>query len=175
MKALPYFQGTGRRKTSIARVRLVPGEGAVVVNGKPLDDYFARDGAAALTKSGERSAAIGLLRQAIVLDPRDLSTHRRLAAALALAGDPDAAVQEYARFIRDLRDSGEADRAKKEVVYAKGQLRGVTGVSTLDSIADGQPPVAATPDESEEAAEEAPSVLRECRVHQVRAVCPMRM
>ena len=110
-----------------------------------------RDGAAALTKSGERSAAIGLLRQAIVLDPRDLSTHRRLAAALALAGDPDAAVQEYARFIRDLRDSGEADRAKKEVVYAKGQLRGVTGVSTLDSIADGQPPVAATPDESEEA------------------------
>src|SRR2546426_1013304 len=48
-----------------------------------------RDGAAALTKSGERSAAIGLLRQAIVLDPRDLSTHRRLAAALALAGDSD--------------------------------------------------------------------------------------
>ncbi|HEY7624762.1 MAG TPA: 30S ribosomal protein S9 [Candidatus Limnocylindria bacterium] len=45
MKAAPYFQGTGRRKTSIARVRLVPGEGAVVVNGKPLDDYFARDGA----------------------------------------------------------------------------------------------------------------------------------
>src|SRR5207245_5882374 len=45
MKTLPFFQGTGRRKTSIARVRLVPGEGAVVVNGKPLDDYFARDGA----------------------------------------------------------------------------------------------------------------------------------
>ncbi|TMC80008.1 MAG: 30S ribosomal protein S9 [Chloroflexi bacterium] len=45
MKSAPYFQGTGRRKTSIARVRLVPGEGAVVVNGKPLDDYFARDGA----------------------------------------------------------------------------------------------------------------------------------
>ena len=45
MKAAPYFQGTGRRKTSIARVRLVPGEGAVVVNGKPLDEYFARNGA----------------------------------------------------------------------------------------------------------------------------------
>ena len=38
MKTLPYFQGTGRRKTSIARVRLVPGEGAVVVNGNDL--YF---------------------------------------------------------------------------------------------------------------------------------------
>jgi len=44
MKSLAYFQGTGRRKTSIARVRLVPGEGTVVVNGKPLDDYFGREG-----------------------------------------------------------------------------------------------------------------------------------
>ena len=44
MKNAAFFQGTGRRKTSIARVRLVPGEGTVVVNGKPLDDYFGRDG-----------------------------------------------------------------------------------------------------------------------------------
>jgi small subunit ribosomal protein S9 len=46
MKAAAYFQGTGRRKTSVARVRLVPGEGTVVVNGKPLDEYFGREGAA---------------------------------------------------------------------------------------------------------------------------------
>ena len=45
MNNTAYFQGTGRRKTSIARVRLVPGEGTVVVNGKPLDDYFGLDGA----------------------------------------------------------------------------------------------------------------------------------
>ena len=45
MKNAAYFQGTGRRKTAIARVRLVPGEGTVVVNGKPLDEYFGRDGA----------------------------------------------------------------------------------------------------------------------------------
>ena len=44
MKSAAYFQGTGRRKTAIARVRLVPGEGTVVVNGKPLDEYFGRDG-----------------------------------------------------------------------------------------------------------------------------------
>src|SRR5207244_1884411 len=37
-----------------------------------------RDGAAALTKSGERPQAIGLLREAITLEPRDLATHRRL-------------------------------------------------------------------------------------------------
>jgi len=35
-----YFYGTGKRKTSIARVRLVPGSGSVIVNGKPLDEYI---------------------------------------------------------------------------------------------------------------------------------------
>ena len=45
MKNAAYFQGTGRRKRSTARVRLVPGEGTVVVNGKPLDEYFGLDGA----------------------------------------------------------------------------------------------------------------------------------
>src|SRR5256712_12046336 len=79
-----------------------------------------RDGAAALSRSGERSAAIGLLREAVALDARDLSTHRPLAPALALAGDKEAAVQEYARFIRDLRDAGDVGRAKIEVAYAMG-------------------------------------------------------
>lgn len=51
MKASPFFQGTGRRKTSIARVRLVPGDGAVIVNGKPLDEYFGRDGLAAIASA----------------------------------------------------------------------------------------------------------------------------
>jgi small subunit ribosomal protein S9 len=37
-----YYYGTGRRKTSVARVRLYPGTGAVVINGKPLDDLFVR-------------------------------------------------------------------------------------------------------------------------------------
>ncbi len=43
-KTAPFFEGTGRRKTSIARVRLVPGDGNVIVNGKALDAYFGRDG-----------------------------------------------------------------------------------------------------------------------------------
>ncbi len=33
-----YYKGTGRRKCSIAQVRLVPGSGAVVINGKPLEE-----------------------------------------------------------------------------------------------------------------------------------------
>ena len=36
----PYFYGTGRRKKSVARVRLYPGTGVMTVNGKSLDEYF---------------------------------------------------------------------------------------------------------------------------------------
>ena len=38
--AKPYFYGTGRRKHSVARVRLVPGTGKVTINGRDIDDYF---------------------------------------------------------------------------------------------------------------------------------------
>lgn len=34
------YQGTGRRKKSIARVRLVPGTGVVTINKRPLEEYF---------------------------------------------------------------------------------------------------------------------------------------
>ncbi|HWP79662.1 MAG TPA: 30S ribosomal protein S9 [Terriglobales bacterium] len=36
----PYFYGTGRRKSSVARVRILPGTGAITVNGRDIDDYF---------------------------------------------------------------------------------------------------------------------------------------
>ena len=36
----PYFYGTGRRKHSVARVRLYAGEGKVTINGRDIDDYF---------------------------------------------------------------------------------------------------------------------------------------
>ena len=38
--AKPYFYGTGRRKKSVARVRLYPGTGSIVINGKDIDEYF---------------------------------------------------------------------------------------------------------------------------------------
>ena len=37
------FLGTGRRKSSIARVRLVEGKGTITINQKPLDEYFGTD------------------------------------------------------------------------------------------------------------------------------------
>ncbi len=35
-----YFYGTGRRKSSVARVRLLPGSGNVTINGRAMDEYF---------------------------------------------------------------------------------------------------------------------------------------
>ncbi len=37
-----YFHGTGRRKTSVARCRLYPGTGTIIVNGKALEEVFTR-------------------------------------------------------------------------------------------------------------------------------------
>ena len=36
----PYFYGTGRRKKSVARVRLYNGTGNVTINGRDINDYF---------------------------------------------------------------------------------------------------------------------------------------
>ncbi|MDH4190114.1 MAG: 30S ribosomal protein S9 [Betaproteobacteria bacterium] len=38
-----YYYGTGRRKSSVARVFLKQGSGQIVVNGKPVDVFFARE------------------------------------------------------------------------------------------------------------------------------------
>ena len=42
MEEQSYFYGTGRRKSSIARVRLIPGEGSIIVNNIPYEERFPR-------------------------------------------------------------------------------------------------------------------------------------
>ncbi len=41
--AVTYNYGTGRRKTAVARVFIKSGSGNIVVNGKPLDEFFSRE------------------------------------------------------------------------------------------------------------------------------------
>ena len=43
MAELVQFYGTGRRKTSVARVFLRPGQGRIIVNRRPFEDYFPRE------------------------------------------------------------------------------------------------------------------------------------
>ena len=39
----PYYYGTGRRKHSVARVRVYPGSGSITINGRDIDEYFGLD------------------------------------------------------------------------------------------------------------------------------------
>ena len=48
-----HYRGTGRRKTSVARVRLVEGSGQISINGRGLEDYFTED--------KDRNAVVGPL------------------------------------------------------------------------------------------------------------------
>lgn len=41
--AVTQYQGTGRRKSSVARVRLIPGKGEITINKKPIDEYFGME------------------------------------------------------------------------------------------------------------------------------------
>ena len=42
MNQQAYYYGLGRRKSSVAKVRLYPGNGVVIVNGRPMDEVFSR-------------------------------------------------------------------------------------------------------------------------------------
>ena len=98
-----YVYGTGRRKTAVARVRLLPGDGSIVVNGKPAAEYFGgaspdgaiqlpfrvtetegRYSASVLVAGGGVSGQAGAIRHGIarVL----LSAHPNARAALRGAG-----------------------------------------------------------------------------------------
>ncbi len=48
MAQVTYY-GTGRRKTSVARVRLVPGDGKVTINGREMAEYFGLKTLATIT------------------------------------------------------------------------------------------------------------------------------
>jgi small subunit ribosomal protein S9 len=49
--ATPPNYGTGRRKTATARVFLKKGKGAIIVNGRPVDEYFGRETARMMVRS----------------------------------------------------------------------------------------------------------------------------
>ena len=50
MAALKKFYGTGRRKSSTARVFVKPGKGEIVVNDRALEDYFVRETARVIVR-----------------------------------------------------------------------------------------------------------------------------
>jgi hypothetical protein len=83
-----------------------------------------KEGAAMLTQSGNRVAALAVMWSAVAIAPTDLGAHRRLAAMLANAGDIDGAANEYARYIEFMLPIGDVGRATMELAYGSKVLGG---------------------------------------------------
>ena len=52
------YYATGRRKTSVARVWLTPGEGSVKINKRSIDDYLKRDTAKMIIRQPDRKSVV---------------------------------------------------------------------------------------------------------------------
>ena len=86
-----YYLGTGRRKTSVARVRLSEGTGQIVINGRGLDQYF--------TESKDRSAVLGPLGLTEMRNRLDL--HVKVQGG-GITGQAGAVCQGVARALKQM-------------------------------------------------------------------------
>jgi len=101
------------------------------------------DGGAALAKADRRENAIALYREAVALDASDLTAHRRLAAALQIAGAQEDAAHEYVRFINNAMNKNDTSRAQSEAAYALERMprsREVIEVARAAGIDAPEPP-----------------------------------
>ncbi|MEM6809212.1 MAG: 30S ribosomal protein S9 [Pseudomonadota bacterium] len=118
--AATSFYGTGRRKTSTARVYLRPGSGAITVNNKPLDEFFGRQ------------TARMIVRQPLELTERtgdfdvmvSVTGGGTTGQAGAIRHGLTRALMEYDESLRpELRKAGFVTRDAREVERKKVGLR----------------------------------------------------
>ncbi|MEO0615979.1 MAG: 30S ribosomal protein S9 [Pseudomonadota bacterium] len=118
--AATSFYGTGRRKTSTARVYLRPGSGAITVNSKPLDEFFGRQ------------TARMIVRQPLELTERTdefdvtvtVTGGGTTGQAGAIRHGLTRALMEYDESLRpELRKAGFVTRDAREVERKKVGLR----------------------------------------------------
>jgi len=111
-----FIWGLGRRKTSVARVRIRPGEGKLLINGKELNTYFARE--------QDRAAVVAPLKAVGVVKTFDVFVNVR---GGGLTGQAGAALLGVARalksydesFLPVLRDGGYLTRDSRMVERKK--------------------------------------------------------
>lgn len=95
-----FYIGTGRRKTSVARVRVTEGKGQITINGKPLEDYFQED--------KDRAAVLGPLKVTEQLNRLDVFVNAKGGGVTGQAG---AVSQGIARAIKTMFSPKEEQRA----------------------------------------------------------------
>ena len=125
-----YVYGTGRRKTAVARVRLLPGDGGIVVNGKPAEEYFGgatREGALVqpfrVTETEGRYSASVLVAGGGVTGQVGAIRHGIARALVTAHPDARAALREAGLLTRDPRAKERKKyghkRARKAPQYTK--------------------------------------------------------
>jgi small subunit ribosomal protein S9 len=100
-----YYEALGRRKTSSARVRLYPGSGTIVVNERPLEDYFKR-----------ATDIATLLRPLIVTDTRNSYNISVRVSGGGISGQAGAVAHGIARALCV------ADEALRPILKRNGLL-----------------------------------------------------
>ena len=140
LKKLPEeYTGTGRRKTSVARVFLRPGTGNIIVNKLPLDKYFGREtlrmivrqplqavdmeskfDILATAKGGGGTGQAGALLLGIA---RALVAYDEAGKVALKAEEEEAATEGPRPFRRILRDHGHLTRDARKVERKKVGLR----------------------------------------------------
>jgi small subunit ribosomal protein S9 len=120
MMSTTQYYGTGRRKTSTARVFLTAGSGAIVVNDRPLDEYFGRPVARMVVR--QPLELVGLV------DKFDVNVTVAGGGSFGQAGairhGLTRALMEYDEELRSiLRKAGYVTRDSREVERKKVGLR----------------------------------------------------
>jgi small subunit ribosomal protein S9 len=86
-----FYIGTGRRKTAVARVRVTEGKGQILINGRPLDDFFSEE--------KDRAAVLGPLKVTDQLGRLDVLIQ---ATGGGITGQAGACSQGVARAIKTM-------------------------------------------------------------------------
>ena len=110
------YLGTGRRKTAVARVRLIRGDGAVEINGRKMNEYFPSE--------RQREAVLAPLKVTKTLGKFDVKVNVEGSGPMAQSGAVLLGVARALRkvdpsFDRDLRDGGYLTRDAREVERKK--------------------------------------------------------
>ncbi len=116
-----YYWGTGRRKSAVARVRIKPGDGKLLINKRELSDYFTRE--------QDRKAVLAPLAAVEVEKSFDVFVNVRGGgtsgqSGAALLGIARALKNYDENYIQPLRDGGHLTRDSRMVERKKPGQRG---------------------------------------------------
>jgi small subunit ribosomal protein S9 len=116
-----FVWGTGRRKSSVARVRIRPGDGALLINKKEVDDYFNQQQDRNSVRSPLKALKMEKVFDVFVNVKGGGTTGQAGATMLGIA----RALRNFdENFIKDLRDGGYLTRDSRMVERKKPGQRG---------------------------------------------------